>query len=330
MVFGINAGAGLDRMLNGSGGTQINRMLDALGLPDSMGDIIGAQIDAASGDVGGFARNMFDLSSGLATGTVDALFGKGLAGPHFAPRPHITLPKGRRLWGRKFYTPFGTHSISRERLGPKGPFGRLIGRSMERALLTNPAFRARMEAKLGGRIIPDGRADGKITVHRFKPHFPGVPFTNHIANNPMLTNIYGGIARMQGNIKAMMEKMLNKGANKAGGNPSSILKDPEMGKLAGQMGISAPMSFEDILFLMMLKYAKNKEKQILDKSKELLAKSEKSKKSGYNAMDSKQSDATDQAVLQKMMNDLQKVYQLLTNVMKSMHDMQMASVRNIR
>ena len=50
----------------------------------------------------------------------------------------------------------------------------------------------------------------------------------------------------------------------------------------------------------------------------------------YDPFDPNQSDTTRSAMLQKMMNDLQKVYQLLTNMMKSMHDMGMAAVRNIR
>ena len=417
-MVGIGSGAGLDRMLFGSQGMQVNRMLDALGLPDSMGDMIGAQMDAAKGDWAGYARNMMDLTGGMGSKSMDQLFGQGLPAGHFAPRPHAMLGKGRKLWGSKFSTPFGTHEISRERLGPKGPFGRRIGRSMERAILTNPAFKARMERVLGGRIIPDGRADGKITVERFRPHFPGLPFSNQIAANPMLSGMYSGLARMQRNLEGVMNQFINPGANIAGGaahdpmganksggasgtsgtSGSGALKDNDMGKMASEMGMSPPMSFEDVLFLLMLKYAKNKEKQILDKAKELLAKSEKKGGAegggrsgrgggllggigkiaggvlggmvggpvgsaiggqlggavggalgggkggaaggggaggaggagGYNPMDSKQSDATDQAVLQKMMNDLQKVYQLLTNVMKSMHDMQMASVRNIR
>jgi len=342
-------------------------MLDALGLPDSMGDMIGAQIDMASGDMAGFARNMMDLTSGMSTGALDSLFGKGLVQPHFAPSPLSTFGKGQKLWGQKFFTPFGTQEISRHQLGPKGLFGKMIGRSMERAL-QNPAFKARMEQLMGGRIVNDGRMDGRITVQRFTPSFPGVPLSKAISTNPMLSGIYGSISRMQGNMNALMGQMVNQGANKSGGTAQAALTNGDMGKTATEMGMSPPMSFEDVLFLLMLKYAKNKEKQILDKSQELLRKSEKSQADGkkydgiaqgvekqygstktaqekealtkaaagkqglegYDPMNAKQSDATDQAVLQKMMNDLQKVYQLLTNVMKSMHDMQMAAVRNIR
>lgn len=52
--------------------------------------------------------------------------------------------------------------------------------------------------------------------------------------------------------------------------------------------------------------------------------------SGYNPLDPQQSDMAKQAMLQKMVQDLQKMYQLLTNVQKSMHDMAMGAIRNIR
>jgi hypothetical protein len=330
---------GLDRLFQGSSGTQVNRMLDKLGLPDAFGDMIGAQIDAAKGDMAGYARNMMDLTSGLSTGQMDQMFGKGLLGPHFAPRPHAMMGKGRKLWGKQFHTPFGTHDISRERLGGKGRFGRMVGRSMEKAIMTNPAFKARMERVLGGRIIPDGRADGKITVHRFRPNVQGIPFGAQLAGNPMLSGIYGALSRIEGSVKKAVEQLTGaqsaKGGAEAGGtsgtdasNPYSAADDKGIQDMAKECGISQPMSFEDLLFLLMMKYAKKKEKEILDAANKITNKRED--RGGYNAMDSKQSDTGDQAKLQKMMNDLQKVYQLLTNMIKSLHDMGMAATRNIR
>jgi len=269
---------------------QVNRMLDALGLPDQLGDMIGAQIDAARGDWQGYARNMMDLTSGMSSSQVDGLFGKGLPGSQFVPRPHEMLTKGRELWGKQFHTPFGTTDISREQLGGKGVFGKMVGRSMERAILTNPAFKARMERILGGRIIPDGRADGKITVARFRPNFPMIPFSNQIANNPMLSGMYGALSRMENNIKNLVNSMTGgagqanqaTGADKAGGSNALTnttngvdLKDPETQKLAQGMGMDmSALSFEDMLFLMMMKYASKKEKEILNKMNELSQSSE--------------------------------------------------------
>ncbi|NNE08630.1 MAG: hypothetical protein HKN20_08715, partial [Gemmatimonadetes bacterium] len=39
-------------------GTQVNRYLDALGLPDAFGDKIGALVDASRGDAAGALRNI--------------------------------------------------------------------------------------------------------------------------------------------------------------------------------------------------------------------------------------------------------------------------------
>jgi hypothetical protein len=45
---------------------------------------------------------------------------------------------------------------------------------------------------------------------------------------------------------------------------------------------------------------------------------------------SQQSDTLKQMQMQKLMEDLKKMYEMLSNVMKSMNDMQMAAVRNLR
>ena len=45
---------------------------------------------------------------------------------------------------------------------------------------------------------------------------------------------------------------------------------------------------------------------------------------------SKMSDTMKQQMLQKLMGDLQKLYEMLSNMIKSMHDMQMTPVRNLR
>ena len=42
------------------------------------------------------------------------------------------------------------------------------------------------------------------------------------------------------------------------------------------------------------------------------------------------SDIMKQQMLQKLMGDLQKLYEMLSNMIKSMHDMQMTPIRNLR
>ncbi|MFH1810529.1 MAG: hypothetical protein ABIJ09_17440 [Pseudomonadota bacterium] len=436
MIGNFGGGGGLNRMAEGSIGMQTNRMLDALGLPDNIGDMIGAQIDAANGDWAGYARNMMDLTSGMSSTQMDGVFGRGLPGAHWMPPPSKTLAKGLKLWGQSFATPFGSFQASRQQLGGKGLVGRMVGRSMERAIKRNPAFRAHMEKVLGGRIQLDGRNDGKITVLRFKPRFGRVPFSGAISGNPMMSGLYGALARLEGNIKNLAQSMTKGGAT-TGSNgvgaqgttgaqsDAALLSDPETSKLAEGMGMTPPLSFEDMLFLMMMKYARKKEKEILGKMNELSSKDgtqgaqaeqgagaaggtggtanpqaqaqynaaankimsnpnasdtlkqmqmaklnsdfgqsgvqtqrqptaaeteaynkqvdqlvnqgaltpeqgQQAKAQGAFGDPNKTSDALKQMQMQKLMEDLKKMYEMLSNVMKSMHDMQMAAVRNLR
>jgi len=349
-MFGpVGGGSPLDRIFNGSQGMQVNRMLDALGLPDQLGDMIGAQIDAAKGDWQGYARNMQDLTSGLGTDQMDKFFGRGLPGSQFVGRPFDQIAKSKQLWGQTFHTPFGDVETTREKLGGKGLFGGIRGRALEAAAMANPAFKAALEAKLGGRIILDGRADGKVTVERFKPHFRNLPFNNQIANNPMLSGIYGGLSRLEQQLKDMIEKMTggaqkSGGANQAGGADQAggaggangaDFSSPEDKELAQGMGIDMNnMSFEDLLFMMMMKYAKKKEKEIIGKMNELSQGQGQQtgadgKAKPYGDAE-KTSDTLKQMQMQKLMEDLKKMYEMLSNVMKSMNDMQMAAVRNLR
>lgn len=47
----------------GSVGGEVNRMLDALGLPDQLGDLVGAHVDAQRGDIKGMTRNLSDFDA---------------------------------------------------------------------------------------------------------------------------------------------------------------------------------------------------------------------------------------------------------------------------
>jgi hypothetical protein len=207
--MGVGSGQGLNRLFDGSQGMQTNRMLDALGLPDQLGDIVGAQIDAQRGDYAGMMRNLVDLNSGLNTQALDSLFGKGLPPSQFMPRPAFNPFSGLGNFQRE--APFGTG---------------FVGRSMERAINSNPFFKSQMETALGGKIIPDGRNDGKLTVYR--PPFSnlGQLMRNQFANglpqqgiagllgglnlpfgapmNPLANSILGGLGRMEANIGSFL------------------------------------------------------------------------------------------------------------------------------
>jgi hypothetical protein len=327
----------------------------------------------------------------MSSAQMDGVFGRGLPGAHWMPPPSKAMAKGLKLWGQSFAAPFGSFEVSREQLGGKGVFGRMVGRSMERAIKRNPAFRAHMEKVLGGRIQLDGRNDGKITVLRFKPRFGRVPFSGQIAGNPMMSGLYSALSRLEGNIKNLAQSMTKGGATSGSGgigaqgmtnqSDAALLSDPDTKKLADGMGMQPPLSFEDLLFLMMMKYASKKEKEIMGKMNELskgggageaqgaggtggaggaqgaqkkeptqaeiesfnkqvdqlVAKGDLTPEQGQQAKakgpggdGQSSSDTLKQMQMQKLMEDLKKMYEMLSNVMKSMNDMQMAAVRNLR
>ncbi len=359
---------GIGRMMFGSTGMNVNRMLDALGLPDGFGDFVGASVDNARGDRMGAYRNMMDLTSGMPSGAMDAMFGKGLPPSHFVQRPFVGMPHQRALYGGGYSQPM----VSRQRMG----YG-AAGRSMELNLMTNPQFRMNMERRLGGQIIPDGRMDGKVTVQRYTSQFGGMNLNNQMMMaNPMIGGVFRGLANMQMNMGRMMGGMLNPGFNMPGAPFEMVLRDPQTARLAHGMGMNPPLSFEDMLFLMMMKYAKKKEREILGKMNELSGKGKTGMMGGFGRFlgsacslggtvlgglyggfplgtmvggqlgsavggmiggrgsqpfgSEKSSDTLKQMQMQKLMEDLKKMYEMLSNVMKSMHNMQMAGVRNLR
>lgn len=392
---------GFDRMFNGSMGMQVNRMLEALGMPENLGDMVGAQIDSSRGDFAGMMRNLQDLTSGMSTSQMDAVFGRGLPGSMFVPRPMDVL-RGGFLGASMMaptYPPMGFNplgGISRE-----APFGMgLTGRSIEQACRFNPMFRSQLEQMLGGRIIPDFRNDGRLSV--FRPPFNmlgmglrqsigagllpgmgiagalgglGLPMGGPLMGNPVARSILGGLQRMEYNMISMV----------AGpGSKAALMADPGSRTMANGMGIDIRnASFEDIIFLLLMKYAKNKENDIMKKVNDLNKSEQAANNKGFmgglgslaggaaglwlggpmgammgsqmggqlggalanggapytgqgqdvfgaNADPSQMSDTMKQQMLQKLMGDLQKLYEMLTNMIKTMHDMQMSPIRNLR
>lgn len=71
-----------------SPGTNLNRLMDATGFPDKLGDMYGAALDAAIGNNLGVARNLFDAFSPLSTRSLDRMMSGGFAPPGFCNRPH--------------------------------------------------------------------------------------------------------------------------------------------------------------------------------------------------------------------------------------------------
>lgn len=60
------------------------------------------------------------------------------------------------------------------------------GAMMERFLTSNPFGRQQLEMQLGGRVLPDGVADGRLQIQPFpQGNFPGGGVSNFAANNAM-------------------------------------------------------------------------------------------------------------------------------------------------
>jgi hypothetical protein len=287
----IGSGVGFDRMFNGSVGMQANRMLDALGLPDKLGDLVGAQIDQSRGDYAGMMRNLQDLNSGMSTAQMDGMFGRGLPPKGFVPRP-LSFLKGPLGMGMpvlpRGFNPFG--GVTRE-----APFGKgFVGRQMERAIKRDPFFKSQMEQMLGGKIIPDRRNDGKLTIWR--PPFSqvggimkqalgaamlpnlgmaaalggmNIPLAGAMMANRVAGTILGGMQRMEANIAAFAQGITG-GDPRMGFSKQQLINDPQTQTMAQGMGIDVRnASFEDIIALLLMKYAKNKETDVMKKVQEL-------------------------------------------------------------
>ncbi len=61
-------------------GTTINKLMDAIGLNDSIGDAVGAIVDLQRGDKAGFIKNMNDLYDDVNRFLEKKLLGKNFLG----------------------------------------------------------------------------------------------------------------------------------------------------------------------------------------------------------------------------------------------------------
>ena len=298
-------------------GTQVNRYLDRLGLPESFGDSIGALVDARRGDIGGAIRNLFDLQSGLSTRSLDQAIGSGVGqafGRGFIPRcscggPHLGT------WGN-------TYAVSRQvghqaYIGQKynynvGPFqcqGRITGRqycgSFSKPIHLNDnqwLFHGRTYTSLNdvARDIRDGRVDGNATTQyrcptSFMPFVPYCP-TFPAGGAPIfpfnpLAAVTGGLQNVLQNAPNLSDILNNiignaangvaQGGNGAGSsNGASNGATTDTGAAGASDIMSGPGSLEDKLLLLMAKLADHLDKQIEDQMKKIESEMAKQKQDG--------------------------------------------------
>jgi hypothetical protein len=285
-----------------SPGTQLNRFMDGMGFPDKLGDLYGMSLDKAIGNDLGVARNMLDLFSPLSTSQLDKMMGGGFAGPGFCPRPHDNYG---HHWGVSKHTHYDREKINVYREpNLAGLFGKkdvmidgkkidvgndwgVTPKQLESKILTDPAFRAKIESQVGGRIVLDGNADGNITIAKKVPH-PMMPFHNHVHHNVgnmvgrMIPGMMNGVLNQLGGFLQGIGQGIGQavggilggqqgaqGAQGAQGGPGGP-GGPEGGADELTQILKNPnMSFEAKLAQFMMKFMEKKQKEIESKMEQM-------------------------------------------------------------
>ncbi|MEW5849360.1 MAG: hypothetical protein AB2A00_11125, partial [Myxococcota bacterium] len=277
-----------------STGLQASTMFERLGLPGSISSALGAQIDEALGDIPGMFQNLTDMFTRGIQEDLGRLFGTALPPANAVPRPTEFLADALERGVGRFSALGGVARAA--------PFGTgALGRSLEAAVKTDPLFKSALEGALGGVIVPDGRNDGKLTVYRPSTTNIGDALKDVLQKGLLAaTGLAGAVAgigvpfgaggplqsalaRLAGNLADFAVNGPNAnqgaagassaggagGAGDAGGSWSAAV-GPEGEEFAKGMGIDlAHASFEDVLFLLLMKYAKKKEDDIMKKVQEL-------------------------------------------------------------
>jgi len=360
-------------------GTNLNRMLDSLGYPDMVGDLQGAHVDLMTGNLAGYMKNMQDAFSGLPTQGFEQMLGQ-LPKPFSMSSPRRGLARSRVLHSNSYSSPFG--STQTQRLDLRFRRSRGAARSLENAIMRNPAFRNKMEGLLGGRIVLDGRADGRITVVKHQrgmvpPHLGFGLTAGMAAMNPMAGTLFGSLARMDQELGQLVNQVGKKAGETLMGQQSSGQTD--IGKLVGEGA-----SIEDKLAAFLFTQMRDADKELEGLMKKYEALGKKKKKGGlfggiksaFKSMGAKlfqvgggvlggmiggplgaqfgsglggalgssvmgggqggskadkdHSKSVLNFKIQQAMNRRKEIHDLISNILKTMHDMSMTSIRNIR
>lgn len=281
-------------------GTQVNRALDNLGLADSFGDKIGALVDLQRGDIAGAMRNLFDLSSGLKTSTLDNLTGSRsnpAFGCGFVPR---------HTCGGSHLERYRSTYFTRDRVGNQahvgqkynfgwGPFqcqGRITSRQYNGSFC-KPIRLADNEWLYRGRTYPslnaiyrdarDGRTDGVATtahtVDRWRV-VPNSPFANFPATvlSQLQNAAQAGVAGAVGagvnaanSLRDVLGSILGGVAayNPAAGASPSQGGAPSNGSSSTDSVLNGGGTLEEKIALLMNKLSSHFDQQIQDKMKEV-------------------------------------------------------------
>lgn len=280
-----------------SSGDIVQKSLENMGMNESAAARAGALHDLSNGNLVGYHQNMMEALTGFEPHERPQLGGPGCPKPHCPPKPAramkakvqrmdlanqqggILAAFGGAAAGYAIGGPIGSIAGAGAGILAQQAGSRLKAKVLEHRLNNNPLFRRRFEAKVGGRYIPDGRCDGKITImsNGLKPKLPGLPggaFPGLLGqgHGSVLSGLQRGFASMQ--------QLLNgfQGAGQAGGASPSGYGAQGYGAVDGESKIRAqaepgsevsklpnPCTFEDLIAAFMIDVIKDMEKELESK-----------------------------------------------------------------
>ncbi|HSS51686.1 MAG TPA: hypothetical protein VLX28_22300 [Thermoanaerobaculia bacterium] len=296
-----------------SAGTALNRQLDALGLPDKVGDFMGAALDLQTGNVAGAQRNLFDAYSGMSTKQLDRMeshhrmppFGS-LMGPALMLQ---TMQVMGGLGGMPGFSPFGGSAAGSQ--GLFGPLQDLMSR------FTNGLGGAPGSSAGGGSQVGAGTGGNDV---------------NSILNDPSLSLedkmamvLMALASRQEKQLEQKMQELGNVsggtgGAGGAAGAGGAGGLGGLLQSVGGLVGTAAGAEFGPLgmaLGGLFGSAAGQKVGSMVDGGT-----------SGTGG--GQKSEQTLTQELQMIQQKMQRLLETLSNVMKSFHDTSMQAIGNIR
>lgn len=295
-------------------------------------------------------------STALLLVTLNKMFGRQFNLEGFVASPADYHQQRGALPEARGYAPVGGAG------GGAGLSQTNVGQSLVAALETEPGFREQLGEALGGTVLNNSTPDGNLLVLQVPASAPAevggatgqgqvlasMPMMAAAASGvgaptaaPGMGPILGGLQQMEANVKSLALSISSKGEDAP---PSGKFEDLQAKlmqtatSLGGQADISGGAKSDDegdakINFGEMPMGAGMM--ALADGGKgsagtPLAQQNVTGALGGGGAGQQQMSDTMKQQMLQKMVKDLQKMYELLSNVIKSAHDMQKAAIDNLK
>ena len=295
-------------------GSLTNRTLDAIGLPDSIGDAVGAIVDLGSGNVSGAMQNAIDLIADFGKVTPQSITAAGRRpdfSAAFLPRPE-PLAEQAQIGSRYAY-----------QRGGKWVTGRVTGKKYHGSFAKpvrlrghHYMFRGRMYSSLDKLIrdASDGRMDG---LDYNKASLYNAQLFQSLAEIFGKSKASGPASGTDGAASSNVSSTSGSSADGASSNSASgnwdFLRNPSL-------------SLEEKLMLLMAKLAEHYDDEINEKMGEI----EKASGKGSGSKEQSSDLQTLQVNLQMLMQQRQQMFQTVTAMLRSLHDTSMAAIRNLK